>query len=96
MVVRQSIKSLQCTFLEAQMFAGAGTEAFCSGGDQRVRGVGGYVGADTVPRLNVLDLQVGGLDYDSSYLLLTATHASDQPTSLMFCEAFMRSAPSFL
>jgi len=37
---------------------GAGSEAFCSGGDQRVRGVGGYVGADTVPRLNVLDLQV--------------------------------------
>jgi naphthoate synthase len=38
--------------------AGAGSEAFCSGGDQRVRGVGGYIGADTVPRLNVLDLQV--------------------------------------
>lgn len=38
--------------------AGAGTEAFCSGGDQSVRGKGGYVGADGVPRLNVLDLQV--------------------------------------
>lgn len=38
---------------------GAGTEAFCSGGDQSVRGKGGYVGADGVPRLNVLDLQVG-------------------------------------
>ncbi len=36
---------------------GAGTEAFCSGGDQRVRGHGGYVGADRIPRLNVLDLQ---------------------------------------
>jgi naphthoate synthase len=31
--------------------------AFCSGGDQRVRGDKGYVGADGVPRLNVLDLQ---------------------------------------
>ena len=32
-------------------------EAFCSGGDQKVRGNGGYVGSDGVPRLNVLDLQ---------------------------------------
>lgn len=32
-------------------------EAFCSGGDQSVRGHGGYVGSDHVPRLNVLDLQ---------------------------------------
>lgn len=38
---------------------GAGTLAFCSGGDQEVRGKGGYVGADGIPRLNVLDLQVG-------------------------------------
>ncbi len=38
---------------------GAGTLAFCSGGDQDVRGKGGYVGADGIPRLNVLDLQVG-------------------------------------
>ena len=36
---------------------GAGHEAFCSGGDQKVRGHGGYVGEDGVPRLNVLDLQ---------------------------------------
>ncbi|MDR5696885.1 MAG: 1,4-dihydroxy-2-naphthoyl-CoA synthase [Armatimonadota bacterium] len=39
------------------LFRGAGREAFCSGGDQRVRGHGGYVGADRIPRLNVLDLQ---------------------------------------
>lgn len=39
------------------LFTGAGDMAFCSGGDQRVRGDGGYVGKDTVPRLNVLDLQ---------------------------------------
>jgi len=34
-----------------------GKYAFCSGGDQRVRGVGGYVGGDGMPRLNVLQLQ---------------------------------------
>ncbi len=39
------------------ILTGAGTEAFCSGGDQRVRGDGGYVGGDQIPRLNVLDLQ---------------------------------------
>ena len=39
------------------ILTGAGTKAFCSGGDQRVRGEGGYVGDDGVPRLNVLPLQ---------------------------------------
>jgi naphthoate synthase len=39
------------------LFTGAGGKAFCSGGDQRVRGVGGYVGKDGIPRLNVLELQ---------------------------------------
>lgn len=34
-----------------------GKYAFCSGGDQSVRGNAGYVGGDGVPRLNVLDLQ---------------------------------------
>ena len=34
-----------------------GKYAFCSGGDQRVRGEAGYVGGDGVPRLNVLELQ---------------------------------------
>jgi naphthoate synthase len=34
-----------------------GKYAFCSGGDQTVRGHAGYVGEDGVPRLNVLDLQ---------------------------------------
>ncbi len=34
-----------------------GKYAFCSGGDQRVRGEAGYVGSDGVPRLNVLELQ---------------------------------------
>jgi len=39
------------------VLTGAGDLAFCSGGDQRVRGDQGYVGFDGVPRLNVLDLQ---------------------------------------
>lgn len=39
------------------ILTGAGDKAFCSGGDQKVRGHGGYVGSDEVPRLNVLDLQ---------------------------------------
>lgn len=39
------------------ILTGAGTEAFCSGGDQKVRGVSGYVDARTHQhRLNVLDL----------------------------------------
>jgi naphthoate synthase len=39
------------------VLTGAGDKAFCSGGDQRVRANGGYVGADGIARLNVLDLQ---------------------------------------
>jgi naphthoate synthase len=39
------------------ILTGEGPDAFCSGGDQRVRGNGGYVGSDGIPRLNVLDLQ---------------------------------------
>lgn len=38
------------------LLTGAGDKAFCSGGDQRVKGQGGYVDANGVPRLNVLDL----------------------------------------
>jgi naphthoate synthase len=40
------------------ILTGAGTDAFCSGGDQRVRGKAGYVDQAGVPRLNVLDLQM--------------------------------------
>lgn len=39
------------------ILTGKGEKAFCSGGDQTVRGHGGYVGEDQIPRLNVLDLQ---------------------------------------
>src|SRR6266480_6420565 len=39
------------------LLTGEGKEAFCSGGDQRIRGDGGYMDPHGVPRLNVLDLQ---------------------------------------
>src|SRR5436853_3428114 len=39
------------------ILTGAGDEAFCSGGDQRVRGHGGYMDNQGTARLNVLDLQ---------------------------------------
>jgi naphthoate synthase len=61
----QTVYELQAAFEDVRddpevgvvILTGAGTEAFCSGGDQRVRGHGGYVGSDGIPRLNVLDLQ---------------------------------------
>ncbi len=40
------------------ILTGAGDKAFCSGGDMNVKGHGGYIGNDGVPRLNVLDLQM--------------------------------------
>jgi naphthoate synthase len=45
------------------VLTGAGDKAFCSGGDQRIRGNDGYLGDDDVAkqgvgRLNVLDLQI--------------------------------------
>jgi naphthoate synthase len=40
------------------ILTGAGTEAFCSGGDQRIRGDDGYVDPKGTGRLNVLDLQI--------------------------------------
>ena len=61
----ETVKELQSAFVDARddadigvvILTGQGKEAFCSGGDQRVRGDAGYVGGDGVPRLNVLDLQ---------------------------------------
>lgn len=51
------------TGVGAIIFTGEGTEAFCSGGDQAIRGDDGYIGDDEIARkgigrLNVLDLQV--------------------------------------
>ena len=39
------------------ILTGEGPDAFCSGGDQKVRGNAGYIGEDGVPRLNILDVQ---------------------------------------
>ncbi|HYO95101.1 MAG TPA: 1,4-dihydroxy-2-naphthoyl-CoA synthase [Polyangiaceae bacterium] len=61
----QTVSEMSRAFADARddpevgvvVLTGAGKDAFCSGGDQKVRGTGGYVGSDGVPRLNVLDLQ---------------------------------------
>lgn len=61
----QTVNELIRAFNEARedekvgvvILTGAGPDAFCSGGDQRVRGDKGYVGRDGVPRLNILDVQ---------------------------------------
>src|ERR671934_1449027 len=61
----ETIFELQAAFAEVRddpsigvaLLTGEGPEAFCSGGDQRIRGEGGYVDPRGVPRLNVLDLQ---------------------------------------
>ena len=42
----------------AIILTGTGAEAFCSGGDQRVRGDEGYIDEGGTPHLNVLDLQM--------------------------------------
>jgi naphthoate synthase len=39
------------------VLTGAGDKAFCSGGDQNVKGLGGYIGKDGIPRLSVLEVQ---------------------------------------
>tara|TARA_B110000116_G_scaffold85823_1_gene74655 strand:- start:386 stop:1216 length:831 start_codon:yes stop_codon:yes gene_type:complete len=39
------------------IFTGEGKLAFCSGGDQTIRGDAGYIGEDGIPRLNILDVQ---------------------------------------
>jgi naphthoate synthase len=61
----QTVQEMSRAFADARedpnvgvvILTGAGKLAFCSGGDQKVRGEAGYVGHDGVPRLNVLDLQ---------------------------------------
>ncbi len=66
----QTVSELYDAFIDARedlsigviLLTGAGPHtdgkyAFCSGGDQSIRGEAGYVGEDGVPRLNVLDLQ---------------------------------------
>lgn len=61
----QTVKELKDAFEIARedsaigvvILTGEGPDAFCSGGDQKVRGHAGYVGDDGVPRLNILDVQ---------------------------------------
>ena len=49
------------TEVGAIIFTGAGHEAFCSGGDQRIRGDDGYIGEDEVAERGVGRLDVGDL-----------------------------------
>lgn len=61
----RTVAEMQRAFADARddadvgvvILTGAGGRAFCSGGDQRVRGEGGYVDSTGIARLNVLDLQ---------------------------------------
>jgi naphthoate synthase len=61
----RTVREMMAAFTDARddpavgavILTGEGSDAFCAGGDQRVRGEGGYVGEDGVARLNVLDLQ---------------------------------------
>jgi naphthoate synthase len=61
----RTVEEMKVAFADARddsgigvvILTGQGEQAFCSGGDQSVRGVAGYVGEDRIPRLNVLDLQ---------------------------------------
>lgn len=61
----KTVKEMEQAFSDARddsdvgviILTGAGDMAFCSGGDQKIRGNGGYVDEQGIPRLNVLDLQ---------------------------------------
>src|SRR3990170_4196812 len=61
----KTLFELESAFAEARedgevgvvILTGEGTQAFCSGGDQRIRGEAGYKDDKGVMRLNVLDLQ---------------------------------------
>jgi naphthoate synthase len=65
----QTLAELRDAFLRARddlevaaiIFTGTGTEAFCSGGDQRIRGDDGYIGDDDVAEQGVGRLDVGDL-----------------------------------
>ena len=61
LTVREMLRAFDLAHEDPQVgviiLTGEGDLAFCSGGDQKVRGHAGYVGDDGVPRLNVLDLQ---------------------------------------
>ncbi|MBP5711596.1 MAG: 1,4-dihydroxy-2-naphthoyl-CoA synthase, partial [Prevotella sp.] len=47
-----------CLDIRVVLLTGAGDKAFCSGGDMHVKGHGGYIDGQGVPRLSVLDVQM--------------------------------------
>ena len=47
-----------CLDIRVVLLTGAGDKAFCSGGDMHVKGHGGYIDQQGVPRLSVLDVQM--------------------------------------
>ncbi len=59
--VKELLKALEHAHEDSEVgviiLTGEGEKAFCSGGDQTVRGTGGYVDEGGVPRLNILDVQ---------------------------------------
>lgn len=48
----------ECPEVSVVILTGAGEKAFCSGGDMHVKGKGGYIDDDGIPRLSVLDVQM--------------------------------------
>ena len=57
------------------ILTGAGDEAFCSGGDQKIRGHAGYVDPKGTPRLNVLDLQIQMRRTPKPFIAMVAGYA---------------------
>ena len=57
------------------VLTGAGDEAFCSGGDQKIRGHAGYVDPKGTPRLNVLDLQIQMRRTPKPFIAMVAGYA---------------------
>jgi naphthoate synthase len=57
------------------ILTGAGTEAFSSGGDQRIRGDDGYVDEQGIGRLNVLDLQIRIRRFPKPVIAMVAGYA---------------------
>jgi len=57
------------------ILTGAGSEAFSSGGDQRIRGDDGYVDGKGIGRLNVLDLQIQIRRFPKPVIAMVAGYA---------------------